>query len=77
MPPGSKSIHMEGTAIVSHKWCVEGNLVEDGIKRLLLDEPYTYPGCSGTRALSDKISDLKAQVAPNYKDISLLNKLVE
>lgn len=31
MPPDSKSIHQEGTAIVTHKLCVEGNFDEDGI----------------------------------------------
>ncbi|CUM56880.1 uncharacterized protein AC631_01499 [Debaryomyces fabryi] len=77
MPPNSKSIHQEGAAIVTHKLCVEGNFDEDGITRLLLEEPSTYPGCSGTRALSDNISDLKAQVAANYKGISLLNNLVD
>ena len=77
MPPDSKSIQQEGAAIVTHKLCVEGNFDEDGITKLLLDEPSTYPGCSGTRALSDNISDLKAQVAANYKGISLLDNLVE
>jgi len=77
MPPNSKSIHQEGAAIVTHKLCVEGNFDEDGITRLLSDEPSTYPGSSGTRALNDNISDLKAQVAANYKGISLLNSLVD
>ena len=34
-------------------------------------------GISGTRNLSDNISDLKAQVAANNKGISLVKELVE
>lgn len=30
-------------------------------------EPAKYPGSSGTRNLSDNLSDLKAQVAANQK----------
>ena len=29
--------------------------------------PERYPGCSGSRNLSDNISDLKAQIAANQK----------
>jgi hypothetical protein len=32
-----------------------------------LNAPAKYPGCSGTRNLSDNISDLKAQIAANKK----------
>ena len=35
------------------------------------------PGISGTRNLSDNISDLKAQVAANNKGISLVKELIE
>lgn len=76
MPPNSKTIYDEGAAIVTHKLCVEGKFDEEGITRLLLEEPAKHPGGSGTRALSDNISDLKAQVSSNYKGISLLKALV-
>jgi 5-oxoprolinase (ATP-hydrolysing) len=34
------------------------------------------PGCSGTRNLSDNLSDLKAQVAANTKGIQLVQELI-
>lgn len=35
------------------------------------------PGISGTRALGDNLSDLKAQVAANNKGIGLVQDLIE
>lgn len=77
MPPNSKTIYDEGAAIITHKLCSKGKFDEEGVTRLLLDEPAKHPGGSGTRALSDNLSDLKAQVSANYKGITLLNRLVE
>lgn len=37
----------------------------------------SIPGISGTRNLSDNLSDLKAQVAANNKGISLVGDLIE
>jgi hypothetical protein len=34
------------------------------------------PGCSGTRNLSDNLSDLKAQVAANQRGITLVQELI-
>lgn len=76
MPPNSKTIFDEGAAIVSHKLCSNGKFDEAGITRLLVDEPAKHPGGSGTRTLSDNLLDLKAQVAANYKGITLLQALV-
>lgn len=77
MPPNSKTIYDEGAAIVTHKLCSNGKFDEEGITKILFEEPAKHPGGSGTRALSDNISDLKAQVAANYKGITLLNRLIE
>ncbi|KAL6452409.1 OXP1 5-oxoprolinase [Candida maltosa Xu316] len=77
MPPNSKTIYDEGAAIVTHKLCNKGVFDEAGVTKLLVDEPAKYPGGSGSRALSDNISDLKAQVAANYKGVLLLNRLVD
>lgn len=77
MPPNSKTIYDEGAAIVTHKLCRKGVFDESGITKLLVDEPAKHPGGSGTRTLSDNISDLKAQVAANYKGITLLSNLIE
>lgn len=77
MPPNSKTIYDEGALIISHKLVSKGRFDEAGITRLLLEEPAKYPGGSGTRALSDNISDLKAQVSANHKGITLLTRLTE
>lgn len=37
----------------------------------------SIPGCSGTRNLSDNISDLKAQIASNNKGIKLVSDLID
>lgn len=77
MPPNSKTIHDEGAAIVTHKLCRKGEFDEEGITKLLVDEPAKHPGGSGTRTLNDNISDLKAQVSANYKGITLLQNLID
>jgi 5-oxoprolinase (ATP-hydrolysing) len=76
MPPSSKELYQEGAAIKSEKLVSEGHFNEERITELLLDEPGQYPGCSGTRCLSDNINDLKAQVAANQKGINLINTLM-
>ena len=37
-----------------------------------LNKPAIYPGCTGTRNLTDNLSDLRAQVAANQKVSSLM-----
>lgn len=76
MPPASKELFQEGAAIKSEKLVSEGHFNEKRITELLLDEPGQYPGCSGTRCLSDNINDLKAQVAANQKGINLISTLM-
>jgi 5-oxoprolinase (ATP-hydrolysing) len=76
MPPMSRELYQEGAAIKSEKLVSEGHFNEKRITELLLDEPGQYPGCSGTRCLSDNINDLKAQVAANQKGINLISTLM-
>ncbi|KAI9736814.1 MAG: hypothetical protein M1818_005865 [Claussenomyces sp. TS43310] len=77
MPPHSRELFQEGAAIKSEKLVSEGHFNEDRVVELLLRDPAKYPGCSGTRCLSDNLNDLKAQVASNQKGISLISTLVE
>ena len=52
----------------------------EGITDILMgpgDLSDTIPGISGTRNLSDNLSDLKAQVAANNKGISLVGELID
>ena len=55
-------------------------LQEEGITDLLMAPAKLkdqIPGICGTRALSDNLSDLKAQVAANNKGIGLVGALIE
>ena len=55
-------------------------LQEEGITKLLMapaDLKKEIPGISGTRALNDNLSDMKAQVASNFKGIGLVTALIE
>ncbi|KAF6827199.1 hydantoinase B/oxoprolinase [Colletotrichum musicola] len=76
MPPTSSALWQEGAAIQSTKLVSEGRFDEDEVRRLLLEEPAQYDGCSGTRRLEDNVSDLKAQIAANAKGISLIKALI-
>ncbi|QLG72283.1 hypothetical protein HG535_0C06380 [Zygotorulaspora mrakii] len=77
IPPNSTQLYEEGAAIYSEFIVKEGEFQEDRITELLLVEPAKHPGCSGSRRLSDNISDLKAQIAANNKGIQLIASLME
>jgi 5-oxoprolinase (ATP-hydrolysing) len=75
MPPHSNRLQDEGAMIVAFKLVRNGKFQEEGITDILRS-PGIYPGNSGTRNLSDNLSDLKAQVAANNSGIRLLKELV-
>jgi 5-oxoprolinase (ATP-hydrolysing) len=81
MPPFSKTLVEEGACIKAFKLVREGQFQEEGITELLMSpakmprESWQAP-CSGTRNLSDNLSDLRAQVAANNKGIGLVNDLI-
>lgn len=77
MPPNSKELWQEGATIFSEFLVKDGKFQEENIIEKLLIEPSKYPGCSGTRRLSDNLSDLKAQIAANQKGIQLISLLVK
>ncbi|PWY86783.1 5-oxoprolinase [Aspergillus heteromorphus CBS 117.55] len=76
MPPNSTELWQEGAAIRSFKLIHMERFDEEGITEILL-RPGQYPGCTGSRHISDNISDLKAQVAANNKGMSLVQGLIE
>jgi len=76
MPPHSQTLLDEGAHIVAFKLVRDGHFQEEGITELLMS-PGLIPGNSGTRNLSDNLSDLRAQVAANNSGIRLLEELVE
>jgi N-methylhydantoinase A/oxoprolinase/acetone carboxylase beta subunit/N-methylhydantoinase B/oxoprolinase/acetone carboxylase alpha subunit len=75
MPPLSKSLQDEGAAIVAFKLVQGGSFQERGITALL-QAPGSLPRNSGTRNLSDNLSDLRAQVAANTRGVQLMTELV-
>ncbi|KAL2845494.1 Hydantoinase B/oxoprolinase-domain-containing protein [Aspergillus pseudoustus] len=77
MPPNSTELWQEGAAIESFKMINEGVFDEAGLIKHLYDEPASFPGCSGTRTLSENIADLKAAVASNQKGIELIRALIK
>ena len=82
MPPFSRELKEEGVCIKTFKLVENGVFNEEGITELLKS-----PGkikrksgeaiISGTRLLSDNISDMKAQVAANQRGVDLLLEMVE
>lgn len=76
MPSNSTELFQEGVAVESFKIVREGVFDEVGLKKILVDEPASYPGCSGCRNLKDNIADLKASVAANERGIALIKSLV-
>ena len=75
MPPFGRELTEEGAIIASHFLVKDGRFDEAGITQLLM-APSKIPGCAGSRALKEALSDLKAQVAANAKGISLLKELI-
>ncbi|KAF7558084.1 hypothetical protein G7Z17_g139 [Cylindrodendrum hubeiense] len=77
MPPHSHFLYEEGAAILGEKLVTKGRFNEERVIELLLHEPAKYSGISGTRILSDNLSDLKAQVAANKQGINLTHGLIQ
>ena len=77
MPPNSTELWQEGAAIESFKMISEGMFDEAGLIKRLYEDPASYPGCSGTRTLTENIADLKAAVASNQKGIALIRALIK
>ncbi|KAL0277618.1 UNVERIFIED_CONTAM: hypothetical protein PYX00_004848 [Menopon gallinae] len=76
MPPNSKNLSEEGATFKSFKIVNKGVFDEEGLVWNLM-KPGEIPGSSGTRNLSDNLSDLKAQIAANHKGISLVQELID
>ncbi|KAL7629519.1 hypothetical protein AAE478_001040 [Parahypoxylon ruwenzoriense] len=70
-------LYQEGARIVSFKLVSNGRFDEEGITKILVDEPAQFPDCVGTSSLYDNLSDLRAQVAANAKGSSLIKKLFQ
>ena len=76
MPSSSTVLEQEGAQFVSFKLVSAGKFREKELIEALM-KPGEYPGCSGTRALNDNLSDLKAQIAANQRGVQLVNELIQ
>lgn len=76
MPPHSKSLAEEGATFKSFFLIKKEVFREQEVTRELMS-PGKIAGSSGTRNLSDNLSDLKAQVASNQKGITLVSELID
>ncbi|XP_018407362.1 PREDICTED: 5-oxoprolinase [Cyphomyrmex costatus] len=76
MPPHSTSLSQEGAVFKSFLLVHEGIFQEEELTNALM-APNKVPGSSGTRNLSNNISDLKAQIAANQKGSQLVNELID
>uniref|UniRef100_T1PD50 Hydantoinase B/oxoprolinase n=1 Tax=Musca domestica TaxID=7370 RepID=T1PD50_MUSDO len=76
MPPHSTSLAQEGASFKSFLIVENGTFQEDEVVRRFTT-PTAAEGATGTRNLSDNISDLKAQIAANQKGIQLVSELID
>lgn len=76
MPPNSTTLLEEGATFKSFLLVHKGVFMEKELTEALM-EPSKIPGSSGTRNLSDNLSDLKAQIAANHKGTLLVNELID
>jgi len=60
MPSFSKFLEEEGAAIESFKLVKDGKYQEEGLTKIFTKQKGSNPKITGTRNLSDNISDLKA-----------------
>ncbi|TFK70226.1 Hydantoinase B/oxoprolinase [Pluteus cervinus] len=77
MPPTSVNIFEEGAEIVSFKIVENGIFNREGLLDYMVERPARYPGSSGCRNIRDVESDLKAQIAANFKGIQLIHAIVD
>ncbi|KAI1777240.1 Hydantoinase B/oxoprolinase-domain-containing protein [Hypoxylon cercidicola] len=73
----ASELYQEGARIVSFKLVSNGQFDEEGITKILVDEPAQFPGCVGTSSLYDNLSDLRAQLAANAKGSKLIEGLFQ
>ncbi|OTF72839.1 5-oxoprolinase-like protein [Euroglyphus maynei] len=76
MPSNSTKLSEEGAQFQSFKLVSKNVFQEESLIAELM-KPKNFPGCSGTRALNDNLSDLKAQIAANNKGLKLVNELID
>lgn len=77
MPASSTKLYEEGAQITSMFLVRDGVFHEEAITKVLVEDTGSFPGCSGTRSLSDNLNDLKAQIGANAKGANLVQALID
>ena len=73
--PNATTLEQEGAMFKSFLLASGGHFDEEGITKLLVQDPAQYPGCVGSNSLRDNLSDLKAQIAANQRGTLLIEEL--
>ncbi|KAJ9142432.1 Hydantoinase B/oxoprolinase [Pleurostoma richardsiae] len=73
--PECTSLEQEGALITSFKLCSQGKFEEEGITKILVEDPAQYPDCIGSNSIHDNLTDLKAQIAANQRGSLLIQEL--
>jgi 5-oxoprolinase (ATP-hydrolysing) len=76
MPPMSTHINEEGAIFISFKIVSESTFQQKELTELF-NMPAKFPGCTGSRNLSDNIADLTAQIAANQRGTTLVQDLID
>ncbi|KAK4947980.1 hypothetical protein LTR10_013033 [Elasticomyces elasticus] len=76
MHPDATELWHEGAAVEHFKIVSQGKFDEEGVHKILVDEPGQYPDCVGSTHYEDNLSDLRAQIAANTRGIELIQKLI-
>ncbi len=71
MPPSSKSVAEEGVLLDNIKLVVQGRLLEEEIRQVLLSDPLPV------RNVDQNLADLRAQIAANEKGVHELQHMVD
>jgi 5-oxoprolinase (ATP-hydrolysing) len=76
IPANAKYLWEEGACIRSFKIVTQtGGFDESSVKKAFLEDPATFPGCSGARKYRDTLSDLTAQIGATSRGEALLLEL--
>ncbi|CAH0032836.1 unnamed protein product [Clonostachys rhizophaga] len=73
----ARETFQEGASIISFKLVSNDNFDEEGMRRILIDDPAPYPGCLGISSIYDNLWDLRAQGAANAKGAALIQAMFE
>ena len=76
IPANAKYLWEEGACIKGFKIVTQAQgFNEEGVRKAFLEEPASFPGCTGARKYADTLSDLTAQIGATSRGEALLIEL--